>query len=104
MQLDKRNQYLVNLAEDVLVKLEKDGVFAPTQETKNRRARSVHYGILSRQSIEFNEHGDRSDTWCDKCERWLKDTWRGKHRIWLRAIAFWFAVAFFSAAIYFARH
>ena len=85
--LDMRNQYLVQLGEDVLFELEKRAIFGLGRPIQARRGRTIEFGILLQQEIV----GPR--------QNFLKDAVQGRHRIWLRLIAVLLAGLFFMAGL-----
>jgi hypothetical protein len=97
-RLDRRNRDLLWLGEDVLVELERKGIFGEDNEIDGRRIktngreedRKVRFGILWRQKAEERENptGD------------IGSAIRGKHRLWLPWISYLFAVLFFIAAAF----
>jgi hypothetical protein len=88
-RLDRRNQNLLWLGEDVLVELERRGIFGEGIRIDGREeGQRVDLGILWRQKLEEREN--RTGL--------LGSAWSGKHRFWLPRIAYLFAVIFFLAA------
>lgn len=99
-RLDRRNQYLVWLGEDVLMHLERKAIFGERQKIEERydrkegRYREIDFGILWRQASEER----RSRDW-GRIGNYWRDGWLGKHRVWLHAIAGWIGLAFLAAGV-----
>ena len=89
--LDKRNEYLVRLGEDVLVELEQRHIFGNLEEIDNRDSRRITFGILWRQEREDRDAGKGC---------WLNIR-TGRHRFWLSAIAVAIGVLFCFASYLF---
>jgi beta-phosphoglucomutase-like phosphatase (HAD superfamily) len=87
--LDKRNQYLVLLGEDVLAELEKRTIFGLGKQMKTRRGETAAFGILMQQERAYPKYG------------FLRHAVQGRHRIWLRWIAILLAGLFFVASFMF---
>jgi hypothetical protein len=87
--LDKRNQYLVLLGEDVLAELEKRTIFGVGRLMKTRRGETAAFGILLQQERAYPE----------TCS--FGYAVQGRHRIWLRSIAVILAGLFFIAGLMF---
>jgi hypothetical protein len=79
--LDKRNQALVWLGEDILVKLENETIFAEAGQVEDRFGNKVPCGILG-----------------GLCG-YLYDAFLGKHRVWLRIIISFVSILFAIAAV-----
>jgi hypothetical protein len=90
-RLDKRNQYLVWLGEDVLFELEERAIFGAGKRIKGRGDKCVRFGILQRQEEDHPKYKG--------LRRWIADAFQGRHRIWLRWIAVLLAVMFFVAGV-----
>jgi hypothetical protein len=104
-RLDRRNQYLVWLGEDVLMHLERTKIFGEDQEIEGRYERTEKFGILWRQAQEERAASDRirnmlGDRACAPMLIWCRDAWLGKHRVWLRIVSYLVAILFFGAAIF----
>jgi len=100
--LDRRNQYLVQLGEDVLGEFEREHIFGEAETFSNIKGKQVPYGILWRQEVS-ERYWSRSRIiaflWdvlgkhqligqlISKLVRYLRDMVLGKHRVWLRLIA-----------------
>ena len=86
-RLDKRNEELVRLGEEVLSHLERAEVFATPATIKDRAGGTIAFGILHRQaSIEAGID-----------ESWQSNAWRGKHRFWLPNLERLIALVFLAA-------
>lgn len=83
-RLDRRNEELVRLGEEVLAHLERTKVFATPPQIPDRKGDLVDFGILRRQA---KLEGDGT---------WQSDARRGKHRFWLRALSYLIAAIFFA--------
>lgn len=93
-RLDRRNQDLVALGQDVLRELEKGKLFGENTELSNSEGGKLPCGILW-QETQSEEAGLPPGS---SKKITLKDVWLGKHRIWLRAIATLIGGLFFIAA------
>jgi len=95
-RLDRRNRDLLWLGEDMLVELEKKGIFGEGIKIDGRRIKTngraederVVFGILWRQKAEEKENPAGE----------IGSALRGKHRLWLPRISYSFAVLLFVAA------
>lgn len=87
-RLDKRNEELVRLGEEVLAHLERSALFAVPPQIQNRKGTPIDFGILRRQAI----------TDASFPRTWQSDAWRGRHRFWLPALAKLIALLFVLAA------
>jgi hypothetical protein len=102
--LDIRNRYLVWLGEDVLMDLERRGIFGTDIRISGRYGAEVDLGILSRQALEEQRATDKirirlgPDLFVPVVI-WIRDALRGKHRVWLPTISCLIAVGFFVAGI-----
>lgn len=95
-RLDSRNQRLLSLGEDVLAELEKTRIFVgfpPIQTDRDPTNAPVKYAILWREREE--ERPPANQPYYDQ---WWQDAWAGKHRFWMRKIAFILALLFFASA------
>jgi hypothetical protein len=103
-RLDRRNRDLVWLGEDVLMHLEREGIFGTDLEVDGRYEQKIKLGILWRQALEEksasaqlrNKLGNRS---CAPLFIVIRDAWRGKHRVWLPIISYLISAAFLVAGI-----
>lgn len=103
-RLDGRNRDLVWLGEDVLMHLEREGIFGTDIKINGRYDAKVDFGILWRQALEEKAATDRiraalRDKGCVPLVSWIHDAWRGKHRVWLPFVSYLIAILFFSAGI-----
>ena len=103
-QLDSRNRDLVWFGEDVLMHLEGEGIFGTDIKINGRYNAEIGFGILSRQALEEKAATDRiraalRDKGCVPLVIWIRDAWRGKHRVWLPVVSYLIAILFFSAGI-----
>ena len=103
--LDRRNRDLVWFGEDVLMHLEREGIFGTGIAINGRYDAEVNFGILSRQALEEKVATDRiraalRDKGCGvPLIIWVRDAWRGKHRVWLPVVGYLIAILFFLAGI-----
>jgi hypothetical protein len=98
--LDRRNRDLVWLGEELLTDLEKNAIFGQGITIKDRSGKDIQLGILSRQSFEDNARRNNWGTW----RRVLDEACRGKHRVWLRFVAYLMTVLFFTAGVWILKH
>lgn len=89
--LDKRNEYLVRLGEDVLFSLEKQALFGSSAFMRSRFSGRVTKGILLRQHRENPTYRG--------LEKKFDDAIHGRHRFWLRGMALLLALMFVAAAL-----
>ena len=87
-RLDKRNEELVRLGEEILAHLERTQIFSAPPTIEDRAGNEIEFGILHRQAQI--EQG--------KPQTWQYNARRGKHRFWLPTIAKLIAVVFFAVA------
>lgn len=94
-RLDLRNQRLVEIGEDVLEGLEKSRIFAKVENTAGGAISNNETadGILWRKRQE-----DRKVPSSSRLEKLLHDACVGKHRFWLRNVAYLLAALFFISA------
>ena len=98
----------------LLTALEKNVIFGEGTTIKDRSGEDIQFGILSRQSFEDNARS--VDTWRDWGKRALKKDWlawgkrllsdvcHGRHRVWLRFVAFLMSVLFLTAGFWILKH
>ena len=103
-RLDRRNRDLVWLGEDVLMHLEREGIFGTDLEVDGRYGQIIKFGILWRQALEEQSASDRirnalGDRGCALSLIMIRDAFRGKHRVWLPMISYLIAAVFFVAGI-----
>lgn len=89
-RLDKRNEELVRLGEEVLAHLERNSIFGEEQKIEDRQGEQIDFGILWRQKL-IEDGFDQSG---------FKDALRGKHRFWLRTLSYILATIFTAAGIW----
>jgi hypothetical protein len=87
-RLDRRNQDLVWLGEDVLVELERRMIFGRGATIEGRDGRSTPFGILWAQARSERDHPPTV----------IQAYWRGRHRLWLRRIGYLIAALFIVLA------
>lgn len=83
-RLDLRNEELVRLGEEILVHLEREDIFGNGQRITDRKGDEIDFGILWRQ--ELAERGIVQSA--------MSAALRGKHRFWLRKLAYLIALIF----------
>ena len=93
--LDRRNQDLVSLGQDVLRELEKENLFGESAEISDPKGKNVPYGILWRQVRDEKTWSSRNVVMVG-----IRDAWLGKHRVWLRLIALLICASFIVGAWY----
>jgi phosphoglycolate phosphatase-like HAD superfamily hydrolase len=94
--IDRRNEHLIGLGEEVLNELERTKIFGRNNWIVSRSGGVVPFGILSRQ--QHNDHGH------GRCAMFIASAWQGRHRIWLRAIAMILGVLFLAGGFLIARY
>jgi hypothetical protein len=77
-RLDRRNQDLVWLGEDVLVELERRTIFGRDATIEGRDGRATPFGLLWAQARSEKDHPPTV----------IEAYWRGRHRIWLRRVGY----------------
>jgi hypothetical protein len=87
-RLDRRNQDLVWLGEDVLVELERRLLFGRDAVIEGRAGQPAPFGILWAQARVERDHPPSM----------VQLYWRGKHRIWLRRVGYLIAILFLTLA------
>ncbi len=87
-RLDRRNQDLVWLGEDVLVELERRMIFGRGATIEGRDGRSTPFGILWAQARSEQDHPPTV----------IQAYWRGRHRLWLRRVGYLIALLFLTLA------
>lgn len=93
-RLDRRNEELVQLGEEVLAHLERTGIFGANTRIMDRGGNEIDFGILWRQ--ELIERGiDQSA---------FRSALRGKHRFWLRSLAYLIAAVFATGGLWVGTH
>jgi hypothetical protein len=107
--LDRRNQDLVWLGEDVLMHLERQGIFGTDLKIDGRYGKEVDFAILWRQALEERRASDRirnalRNKMCAEVIILLRDMKLGKHRTWLRIVGWTIAVLFLCAGILILEH
>lgn len=88
--LDRRNRDLVWLGEDVLMHLERKGIFGEDVKIRGRYDTEIDFGILWRQALE-EKSANRGK---------ICDVLRGKHRVWLPLVGYLIAALFFAAGLF----
>jgi hypothetical protein len=90
-RLDRRNRDLVWLGEEMLIDMERRRLYGESKTFKDRNDFERPYGILWRQR--------REETQRNYLAGLIHDAWIGKHRIWLRGIAYLTALIFAIAGV-----
>ncbi len=103
-RLDRRNRDLVWFGEDVLMHLERVGIFGTDVKINGRYDSKIDFGVLWRQALEERVASNRisnalPNRGCAPLITWLRDAWLGKHRVWLPTVSYLIAIVFFSAGI-----
>jgi len=83
-RLDLRNEELVRLGEEALAHLERSSIFGSSNTIEDRTGNPIDFGILWRQEL-VERRLSRS---------FLSNALRGKHRFWLRKLAYVIAAIF----------
>jgi len=84
-------QFEIWLGEEVLVDIERRCLFGASTEFVIRNGKRKPFGILLRQATEEMPRGSVAEL--------LNAAWIGKHRIWLRGVAYLAAMIFLGVGI-----
>jgi phosphoglycolate phosphatase-like HAD superfamily hydrolase len=89
-RIDVRNQYLLQLSEEVLTELERSQIFGRNNWILGRSGEKIRFGILWRQHLIDDKYS------CFM--KFIVGAWQGRHRIWLRTIAVILAFLFLASS------